>query len=118
MAGPTIRLATLIPAGLALAGCTAMDVVSLPVKVAKTGVGAVSAGVDAVTTSQSEADQKRGRDIRQREERLGKLQRDYDKLAERCTDGDDKACRQSVEVRAEIDALLPGVPYEANEERR
>ena len=36
---------------------TAVDVVTLPVK-------AVSAGVDAATTSQAEADEKRGREIR------------------------------------------------------
>ena len=56
-----------------LAGCTtiastAVDVVTLPVKV-------VSAGVDAATTSQSEADQRRGRQIREEEERLGRLAR-------------------------------------------
>lgn len=53
---------------LALPGCiaqAALDVVTLPVKVA-------SAGVDAVTTSQAEADQKRGRKIREREECIGK----------------------------------------------
>jgi len=67
-----------------LAGCvvgtvakTAVDVVTLPVKVA-------SAGVDAVTTSQSEADEKRGREIRKEEERRGKEAR----LAEeRCRKG-------------------------------
>jgi hypothetical protein len=47
---------------------TAVDVVTLPVKV-------VSAGVDAVTTSQSEADQKRGREIRKQEEERGKQAR-------------------------------------------
>jgi hypothetical protein len=64
-----------------LQGCTvaktAVDVVTLPVK-------AVSAGVDAVTTSQSEADEKRGREIRKEEERRGKEAR----LAEeRCRKG-------------------------------
>jgi histidine ammonia-lyase len=44
---------------------TAVDVVSLPVK-------AVGAGVDAVTTSQAEANQRRGRQIRKEEERLGR----------------------------------------------
>jgi hypothetical protein len=56
---------------LALGGCiarTAVDIVTLPVKVA-------SAGVDAVTTSQSEADEKRGRRIREYEECLGKEER-------------------------------------------
>jgi len=68
---------------LLLSGCvgtiakTAVDVVTLPVKVA-------SAGVDAVTTSQSEADEKRGREIRKEEERRGKEAR----LAEeRCRKG-------------------------------
>ena len=56
---------------------TAVDVVSIPVKVA-------SAGVDAVTTSQKEADEKRGREIRKEEERRGKEAR----LAEeRCRKG-------------------------------
>jgi len=62
-----------IPAALPfLAGCvvgtiahTAFDVVTLPVKVA-------SAGVDAVTTSQSEADEKRGKAERKMLERCRK----------------------------------------------
>ena len=54
----------------ALAGCTtiastAVDVVTLPVKV-------VSAGVDAATTSQSEADEKRAKEARKLEERCRK----------------------------------------------
>jgi isocitrate lyase len=69
---------------LFLSGCivgtvakTAVDVVTLPVK-------AVSAGVDAATTSQKEADEKRGREIRKEEERRGKEAR----LAEeRCRKG-------------------------------
>ena len=44
---------------------TAVDVVTLPAKV-------VSAGVDAATTSQKEADEKRGREIRKQEEERGK----------------------------------------------
>jgi len=53
--------------GLSLGGCigTAVDIVTLPVK-------AVGAGVDAATTSQSEADEKRGREIRKQEEREGR----------------------------------------------
>ena len=57
---------------LALSGCvvgtiaeTAVDVAVLPVRVA-------SAGVDAVTTSQSEADEKRGRELRKAEARCRK----------------------------------------------
>lgn len=58
---------------LTLGGCvvgtvakTAVDVVTLPVK-------AVSAGVDAATTSQKEADEKRGRELRRQDEERGKL---------------------------------------------
>jgi hypothetical protein len=53
---------------------TAVDVVTLPVK-------AVSAGVDAATTSQSEADEKRGRELRKAEEEAGKRHRQW---AEAC----------------------------------
>jgi hypothetical protein len=66
-------IALLLP--LALGGClakTAIDVVTLPVK-------AVSAGVDAVTTSQKEADEKRGRAIRKHEECMGKEARKAEK---------------------------------------
>ncbi len=63
-----MRILIAAAAGFALSGCiakTAVDIVTLPVKVA-------SAGVDAVTTSQSEADEKRGRAVRKHEECLGK----------------------------------------------
>jgi len=78
-------------AGLLLSGCvvktvaeTAVDVVTLPVKVA-------SAGVDAATTSQSEADEKRGRKLREQEERLGKARRKCD-AAREDGDYDEKWC--------------------------
>ena len=67
-----MRVLILIPPlALLLSGClarTAVDIVTLPVK-------AVSAGFDAVTTSQAEADQRRGREIREEEERRGRLAR-------------------------------------------
>ena len=69
---------------LMLPGCvvgtiaeTAVDVATLPVKVA-------SAGVDAATTSQSEADEKRGRALRKADEERGRQTR---LLAERCRTG-------------------------------
>jgi hypothetical protein len=77
------RLMRLLPVLLlpALAGCTvaktAVDVATLPVKV-------VSKGVDLATTSQSEADEKRGRAIRKEEEKRGREQR---ALEERCRKG-------------------------------
>jgi hypothetical protein len=51
---------------------TAVSAVTLPVK-------AVSAGVDAVTTSQSEADEKRGRALRKQEERAGREAREAER---------------------------------------
>ena len=69
---------------LALGGCivgtvakTAVDVATIPVKVA-------SAGADAATTSQSEADENRGRALRKQDEERGRQLR----LAqERCRKG-------------------------------
>ena len=76
-----ILLALFVPL---LGGCvvgtvakTAVDVATLPVKV-------VSAGVDAATTSQSEADEKRGRELRKEDEERGKQARLAD---ERCRKG-------------------------------
>jgi uncharacterized lipoprotein YajG len=63
-----MRMILLLASPFMLGGClarTAVDIVTLPVK-------AASAGVDAVTTSQAEADQRRGREIRQAEEREGR----------------------------------------------
>ncbi len=101
-----IRLLALALTALALQGClakAAVGIVTLPVR-------AVSAGVDAATTSQSEADEKRGRELRKREERLGKLDREYDKQMERCADGDDEACENAQAIRAEQKALIGGEP--------
>jgi hypothetical protein len=68
----------------ALSGCVvasvadaAVDVVTLPVDVA-------AKGVDLATTSQSEADEKRGREIRKAEERAGRQAR---QAANRCRKG-------------------------------
>jgi hypothetical protein len=66
-----MRLLLLPALALALSGClakTALDVATLPVKVA-------SRAVDVATVSQAEADQKRGARLRKREECLGKEER-------------------------------------------
>ena len=63
-----MRMILLLAAPFLLGGClvrTAADIVTLPVK-------AVGAGVDALTTSQAEADQRRGRELREAEEREGR----------------------------------------------
>lgn len=69
--GAGARRVAILLLPLALGGCiaqTAVDVVTLPVKVA-------SRGVDMLTTSQSEADEKRGRAIRKHEECLARGER-------------------------------------------
>ena len=75
----------LAPLALLLSGCivgTAVDVVTLPVK-------AASKTVDVLTTSQSEADEKRGREIRKAEEREGKARRKAEREARRQAKRDD-----------------------------
>lgn len=104
------RIAPLLAllSALALSGClakTALDVVTAPVKVA-------SKAVDLATTSQSEADEKRGRELRKREERLGKLDRQREKLSRECADGDRSACSDLDAVEAEIAVLVPTIPVE------
>ena len=78
--GHALRFIAAAVAIVALPGClakTALDVATLPVKVA-------SRGVDIATTSQAEADQKRGREIRKAEEKAG---RDARERAKRCRQG-------------------------------
>ena len=107
-----IRLLVIGSAAFALQGClarTAVSAVTLPVRVA-------SQGVDLATTSQSEADQARGREIRQREERLGRLQRDYGRQMTRCQDGDRRACDQARLTYAEMQVLLPSIPAEPEDD--
>ncbi|HEX9966210.1 MAG TPA: hypothetical protein VGB04_14630 [Allosphingosinicella sp.] len=66
----------LVPlAALALPGCVAKTAIDAAVGVATLPVKVASAGVDAVVTTQAEADQKRGRQIRRQEECMGKEER-------------------------------------------
>ena len=97
---------------LLLSGCvvrTVADVVTAPVR-----VGAKA--VDLATTSQSEADEARGREIRKREEQLAKLERRYEEEVVDCQDGDRSACRDAEETYAEIQELLPTIPYEPEDD--
>jgi len=85
---------------LTLPGCVASvvkDVVTAPVKI-------VSKTADVLTTSQSEADEKRGREIRKREEALGKLARQRDKIREKCDNGDSDACVKLQQLDDELEA--------------
>lgn len=101
MTFPTGRTALALLAATALSGCiarTAASVITAPVRV-------VSKGVDLATTSQSEADEKRGRAMRQREERLGQLDREYRRHSAQCDRGDEKACTEARRDAAELERL-------------
>jgi hypothetical protein len=80
-------------------GCLARlatNVVTAPVKV-------VSKTADVLTTSQSEADEKRGRAVRKEEERTGKLSRERDKAQRACAKNPDSdACVRVDELNDEI----------------
>jgi hypothetical protein len=94
----------LIVAALAaplLTGCVSAvkTVVTAPVK----AVGQVA---DWSTTSQDEADRNRGRAMREREERLGKLSRQRDKAAEKCRDGKQDQCERAEVLEHEIEAVM------------
>ena len=77
----------LVVAAPLLSGClgTVADVVTAPVRIA-------GKAVDLATTSQSEADEKRGRQMRKQEENIGKLERSYSRNAQKCREGDVDAC--------------------------
>ena len=75
---------------LALGGClakTAVDVATMPVK-------AVGWTADKLTTSQSEADEKRGRELRKADERRAKEER-----------------RREKELKREREKIDAGTPY-------
>lgn len=103
-----LRFVIMAGATLALQGClakTAFDVATAPVRVA-------SKGVDLATTSQSEADRNRGRELRKREAKLGKLQREYADQNKDCVKGDDSACEAARITYNQIQDLSPTVPAE------
>lgn len=109
-------------AGIALAltvlpGCvakSAFDLATMPVRVGARAVNTTADAYDRVTVSQSERDQKRGREIRKREERYGKLSHDYDRALRKCNGGNDEACATAREIYGEMNAMRSSVPYEGN----
>ena len=103
-----LQLAIIAASLVLLQGClakTAWNVATAPLKVA-------SKGVDLATTSQSEADEKRGRALRKREAKLGSLQRDYAKQSKACVGGDQRSCEAARTTYNEMQLLLPTVPVE------
>lgn len=85
-----MRILIVLALPVLLSAClarTAVDIVTLPVKV-------VSAGVDAATTSQAEADQRRGRQLREEEERAGREARRREREARRQAERDEQTDEQ------------------------
>lgn len=105
--GMMLRLVPIaLAATLLSTGCiasTAANLVTAPVRVA-------SKGVDMMTTSQSESDEKRGRELRHREERLGQLQRQYDKHTKQCMNGNEEACDDARADYGEMENLRATIP--------
>lgn len=93
-----LRLSLILSAALVLSGCiarTAVDVVTAPVR-------AGSQVADWATTSQDESDRALGRRVREREERIGRLERRRRDFAEDCADGDREACADAVRTADQI----------------
>ena len=65
----------LTAAAIMLSGCVAREIVETAVGVATLPVKIASAGVDAATTSQSEADERRGRELRKADEQRARDER-------------------------------------------
>ena len=107
------RLAFLVLpfAALGTSACvgTLVDVATAPVRV-------VSKGVDLATTSQSEADEKRGREIRRREEQLAKLERQYEKQLDECEKGKQRSCSNARDTYSEMQQILPTIPVEPRDD--
>lgn len=84
-----------------LTGCisTVKSVVTAPVK----AVGQVA---DWTTTSQDESDRNLGRELRKREERLGRLSRERDKAAQKCRNGAEEQCQRAEVLEHEIEAEM------------
>lgn len=83
-----------------LSGCvrTAASIVTAPIRVA-------GKAVDWTTTSQSEADEKRGRALRKRDEEIGKLDKQYQKHMRQCDKGSEEACERARDVYADLQDL-------------
>lgn len=113
----SFRMAGVVIALTVLPGCvakSAFDLATMPVRAGARAVSTTADAYDRVTVSQSERDQKRGREIRRREERYGELARDYDRAMQRCDRGNDDACADARQIYGEMNAMRGSVPYERN----
>ena len=95
-----MRLITALLCLIMLSGCvsTAASIITAPVR----AVGRVA---DLATTSQSESDENRGRALREREEQIGRLDRQRHRAAEKCDGGDVDACADAARYDRQIAEL-------------
>lgn len=106
---PALAALALLPG---CAAATVFNVATAPVRAASSAVSTTGDVYDKLTVSDSECDAKRGRQVRQREKRLGKLDRQYRRAQDKCRKGDDAACQEAGRLRYQIEELTPQVPYE------
>lgn len=110
-----LACAMLVSSAALLSGCiakSAFDLATAPVRAGSRAVNTTADVYDKLTVSQSERDQKRGREIRRREEQYGHLYRDYDRARRDCARGDYDACDRARDLYDRIDAMRASVPYE------
>ncbi len=90
---------------LALSGCLASTVLSTATSVATAPVRIGSKAVDLATTSQSEADENRGRAMRKNDDKVRKLQKKYNRRMDACNRGETAACSEASQLSGEIESL-------------
>lgn len=100
----TTHLLSVLAAGMLplLSGC-----IGTATKIATAPVHMTGKAVDMATTSQSEADENRGRKMRENDERRDKLERRYQKHLRQCDNGDDAACLKARNDSADIQHISP-----------
>ncbi|WP_292928396.1 hypothetical protein [Novosphingobium sp. PASSN1] len=92
-------------AALMLSGCLVSSAIGTAASVATAPVRVGSKAVDLATTSQSEADENRGRAMRKRDDKIRKLQKKYNRSLEACNRGETAACAEASKISGEIEAL-------------
>ncbi len=81
-----MRALVLTAAAIALSGCVAKAIVDTAVGVASLPVNVASAGIDAATNSQSEADERRGRELRRADEQRAREERAREEAAKKAAE--------------------------------
>ncbi|NML94596.1 hypothetical protein [Novosphingobium olei] len=105
----------LVSSAAMLSGCvakSAFDLATMPVRAGARAVDTTADVYDKLTVSQSERDEKRGREIRRREEQYGRLSRDYDRARHDCERGNEDACKAARSIYGRMDAMRASIPYE------